>query len=150
MLVGGFGSQLHGAHRQTFDIDLVPSTAASNEQRLADALKELDARLRVAGMTDDEARQLSVVIDAATIRAFGSTTWMTDAGPLDVLTELPVAGGRRTFADLEQRTTDVEFSGVIVRIASLDGIIDSKSHADRPKDRDALPELRKLRADRPD
>lgn len=145
-MVGGFGSQLHGADRATYDIDFVPSTATENEERLAAALSELDARLRVAGMTDEEARQLPVVIDAATLRAFGSTTWTTDAGPLDVLTELPVDGGRRAFDDLVQRSTNVEFAGVIVRLASLDDIIDSKSHADRPKDREALPELRHLRS----
>jgi hypothetical protein len=146
VVVGGFGSQLHGADRETYDIDFVPSTARDNEDRLAEALSELGARLRIAGMTDEEARQLPVVIDAATLRAFGSTTWTTDAGPLDVLTELPVAGGRRAFDDLVQRSTNVELSGVIVRLASLDDIIDSKSHADRPKDREALPELHELRS----
>ena len=40
---------------------------------------------RVGGMTDDEARQLPVIVDAATLRAFGSSTWTTDAGPLDIL-----------------------------------------------------------------
>jgi hypothetical protein len=145
LIVGGFGSQLHGATRQTYDIDFVPSATADNEARLASALDELGARLRIAGMTDEEARQLPVVIDAATLRAFGSTTWMTDAGPLDILSELPVAGGYRAFVDLEARSSNVEFSGVVVRLASLDDIIDSKTHADRPKDREALPELHNLR-----
>ena len=45
----------------------------------------VDARLRVGGMTDDEARQLPVQLDAGTFRSFGSSTWMTDAGPIDVL-----------------------------------------------------------------
>jgi hypothetical protein len=146
VVVGGFGSQLHGAGRQTYDLDFVPSTAEANEERLAAALRELGARLRVAGMTDEEARQLPVVIDGATLRAFGSTTWTTDAGPLDVLAELPVDGGHRTFDDLARRSTNVEYSGVIVQLASLDDIIDSKTHADRPKDREALPELRRLRS----
>ena len=83
VIVGGFGSQIHGAHRQTYDVDLVPKTTTENAGRLAAALREPNARLRVAGMTDEEARQLPVVVDAATIDAFGSTTWSTDAGPLD-------------------------------------------------------------------
>ena len=90
-----------------------------------------------------------MTIDAATLRAFGSTTWTTDAGPLDVLRELPVAGGRRTFDELVQRSTDVDVSGVVIKLASLDDIIDSKTHANRPKDREALPELRRLRAETP-
>lgn len=145
VMVGGFASQLHGARRQTYDIDFVPSATEANDQRLASALIELGARLRVAGLTDEEARQLPVTIDAATLRAFGSTTWTTDAGPLDVLRELPVAGTRRSFDELRQRCTDVDVDGIIIHLASLDDIIDSKTHADRPKDHDALPELHNLR-----
>jgi hypothetical protein len=108
-------------------------------------LRELGARLRVAGLTDEEARHLPVTLDAATLRAFGSTTWTTDAGPLDVLRELPVTGGRRTFDELMQRCTEVDVDGIVIHLASLDDIIDSKTHADRPKDREALPELHFLR-----
>jgi len=145
VMVGGFASQLHGARRQTYDIDFVPAATEANDDRLASALRELDARLRVAGLTDEEARQLPVTIDAATLRAFGSTTWTTDAGPLDVLRELPVTGGRRTFDELIQRSTDVSVHGIVIHLASLDDIIDSKTHANRPKDHDALPELHNLR-----
>lgn len=114
VIVGGFGSQIHGADRQTFDIDLVPSSAPQNDERLAAALREMNARLRVAGMTDEEARQLPVVIDTATIRAFGSTTWNTDAGPLDVLRDLPVHGDNRPYDDLVMRSEDYSLSGVVV------------------------------------
>ena len=34
---------------------------------------------------------------------------------------------------------------VIAYVARLDDVIAAKEHADRPKDRDALPELRRLR-----
>jgi hypothetical protein len=145
VMVGGFASQLHGARRQTYDIDFVPAATEANDDRLASALRELGARLRVAGLTDDEARQLPVTIDAATLQAFGSTTWTTDAGPLDVLRELPVTGDRRTFDELIQRSTDVDVDGIIIHLASLDDIIDSKTHANRPKDQEALPELHQLR-----
>ena len=118
VMVGGFASQLHGARRQTYDIDFVPAATEANDDRLASVLRELGARLRVAGLTDEEARQLPVTIDAATLRAFGSTTRTTDAGPLDVLRELPVNGGRRTFDELIQRTTDVSVDGIVIHLAS--------------------------------
>jgi hypothetical protein len=35
--------------------------------------------------------------------------------------------------------------GVEIRILSIDHLIDSKEWANRPKDREALPELRRLR-----
>ena len=93
LILGGFGAQAHGAHRQTLDIAVVPRSTDSNLERLASALRDLGARLRVGGLTDDEARALPVTIDTATLRSFVSSTWMTDAGPLDVLGDLPVAGG---------------------------------------------------------
>jgi hypothetical protein len=91
ILVGGLGARAHGATRPTMDLEFVPLSTSENLDRLADGLRELDARLRVAGMTDEEARQLPVVIDAATLRGFGSTTWRTDAGSIDVLHDVPTA-----------------------------------------------------------
>jgi len=34
--------------------------------------------------------------------------------------------------------------GVVIRVAALDDIVASKQHANRPKDREALPELEEL------
>lgn len=144
LLVGGLGAQAHGALRQTFDIDVVPATDDENWRRLASALRELGGRLRVGGLSDAEARRLPVSLDAATLRAFGSSTWMTDAGPLDVLRDLPVAGGRRSYEDLAPRHVDAEIGGITVHIAALGDIVDSKQHAGRAKDLDALDELREL------
>ncbi|MDP9389115.1 MAG: hypothetical protein M3Q48_14650 [Actinomycetota bacterium] len=73
------------------------------------------------------------------------STWRTDAGDLDVLTEMAGAGGRRLrYADLVRRAAVLQVVGITVRVASLDDVISSKEWADRPKDRDALPELRTL------
>lgn len=147
VIVGGFGAQAHGARRQTFDIDVVPRSTDDNFERLAAALRELGARLRVAGMTDEEARQLPVSVDAATLRSFGISTWTTDAGPIDVLADLPVADGRRTYDELIRRADRRRVHGVVIHLAALDEIVASKEFANRTKDREALPELRRLQAD---
>jgi len=57
LVVGGLGARAHGATRPTQDVDFVPRSTRENLDRLADALRELGGRLRVAGMTDEEARQ---------------------------------------------------------------------------------------------
>jgi hypothetical protein len=144
LIVGGFGAQAHGAHRQTLDIDLVPRSTDENLERLAAALRELGSRLRVGGLTDEEARRLPVIVDAATLRGFASSTWMTDAGPVDVLADLAVAGGRRAYEELASRAVPRSVHGVVVYLASLADIIASKEFADREKDRAALPELIEL------
>lgn len=143
LLVGGLGAQAHGASRATFDIDVIPATTDENWERLAAALQELGARLRVGGMTDEEARQLPVTLDANTLRSFGSSTWMTDAGPLDVLHDLPMPGGRCSYNDLAPRHVVAEIGGIAVQIAALDDIVAGKEYAGRDKDHDA-PELRTL------
>ena len=74
-------------------------------------------------MTDEEARQLPVSLDAATLRSFGSSTWTTDAGPLDVLHDLPVTGERRPYKELAPRHLVAEIGGIAVQIAALDGIV---------------------------
>jgi hypothetical protein len=145
VLVGGVAARAHGATRATSDIDCVPSTDTVNLERLASALRQLGARLRVAGMSDDEARALPVQLDAVTLAAFGSSTWMTDAGPLDLLVELrDASGGHHPYADLIKRASAIDVGGLKVRIAALGDIVASKQFAARPKDRDALPELLEL------
>ena len=149
VLVGGLGARAHGATRPTSDIDLVPDGGDDNLARLAAALRELNARLRVSGMTDEEARQLPVQLDAETLRSFGSSTWMTDAGPIDVLRDLrDRQGGGAVFGELISRGVDQQIGAVVVHVAALDDIIASKEHADREKDREALPELRDLNRER--
>ena len=146
VLVGGLGARAHGALRPTSDIDCVPEGGLVNLGRLADALGELGARLRVGGMTDDEARQLPVQLDAETLRSFGSSTWMTDEGPIDILRELRDRDGRDVSFDvLRGRGIDQEIGGVVVHVAGLDDIIAAKEFAGRDKDHEALPELRELR-----
>jgi predicted nucleotidyltransferase len=57
-------------------------------------------------------------------------------------------GRRLGIDDIEDRATTVVVVGVTVRLASLDDIIESKRFADRDKDREALPELERLRDER--
>lgn len=148
LIVGGVGAQLHGATRPTSDFDSLPKTSGDNLNRLGIALRELGAYLRVEGLTDEEARALPLHLDGATLARMDISTWRTDAGDLDVLTAIPTRdGGRSRYEDLLVRASSVDFGGVPVRVAALEDIIASKEWADRPKDRAALEELRRLAAD---
>jgi hypothetical protein len=145
LVVGGVGAQLHGATRPTTDFDSLPSTAEENLGRLAAALRELGAFLRVGGLSDDESRTLPTRLDAISLGRLEVSTWRTDAGDLDVLTVLRRRDGSRVgYDELVDRATAVQVDGVIANLASLDDIIASKEFADRPKDREALDELRRL------
>lgn len=65
VVIGAFAARASGAPiPPTFDIDFTPSSNPENLQRIADALRELGARLRVAGIPEgvpfDPAPQLIV------------------------------------------------------------------------------------------
>ncbi|MGH9091991.1 MAG: hypothetical protein ACRDZR_11535 [Acidimicrobiales bacterium] len=145
-MVGGVAAIGYGAERPTEDADCVVRREAANLGRLAGALRELNARLRVGGMADAEARALPVQIDAASLDRAGMSTWMTDAGPFDVLAGLEALDGRLVlYEELAERATVLQGDGFFIRTAALDDIIAAKERANRPKDHDALPELRALR-----
>jgi hypothetical protein len=148
LIVGGVGAQLHGATRPTSDFDSLPKTSEENLDRLARALSELGAYLRVERLSVEDARALPVQLDGDTLARLDISTWSTDSGDLDVLTALPTRdGGRARYEDLVLRASSVDFGGVPVRVAALDDIIASKEWANRPKDRAALDELHRLAED---
>lgn len=150
LIVGGIGAQLHGARRPTFDFDSLPATSRENLERLAAAMRGLKAYLRVGGLSDEEAKALPTQIDGVALARMDISTWRTDAGDLDVLNGIPTQGGdRATYEQLLPRAEQVEVGRVTVHVAALDDIIASKEWADRPKDREALDELRRLRDSQP-
>lgn len=54
-------------------------------------------------------------------------------------------GQLASYDELAERANLVHGEGFTIRVAALDDIITAKEQADRPKDREALPELRDLR-----
>lgn len=148
LLVGGVAAIAHGATRPTADLDCLVRRTRENLTRLAGAMRELHARLRVAGMTDEEASALPTLLDADSLARLAISTWRTDAGDFDVLTDIPARDGAlRGYEDVIARAELQTVGGIFVRIAALDDVIASKEAADRPKDREALPELRRLAAE---
>ncbi len=106
LVCGGVAATAYGAERPTEDADCVVSRERTNLDRLAEAMRELNARLRVARMTDSEAKLLPVQIDGATLADLSITTWMTDAGPFDVLAGLESPDGRLvTYEELARQAS---------------------------------------------
>ncbi len=145
LLVGGLSTRARGAERLTDDLDCLPAATPQNLRRLTAALQELNARLRIDGLSDDEVAALPIdtqaVLDVAEI-----SNWITDAGSLDVIKSMPDAAGRPlSYADLRSRSEPLPLGQITMQVASLEDVIASKEWTDRPKDRDALDELRALR-----
>ncbi|MGH9304533.1 MAG: hypothetical protein ACRDZ5_09000 [Acidimicrobiales bacterium] len=80
-LLVGAAARAYGVRRLTEDADCVVSRERADLDRLASALRELNARLRVAGMSEDEARRLPVQLDGEMLAAADISTWMTAFAP---------------------------------------------------------------------
>lgn len=63
-----------GAERMTQDVDCVIKRGSDNLGRVVAALRELGARLRVNGMSDEEAKALPVQLDVRTLEQL-TTFW---------------------------------------------------------------------------
>ena len=147
LVVGGIATQAYGSTRPTTDFDCLVLRAADNLERLGAAMRELNARLRVEGLSDEEAAELPVQVDALTLSRTEISTWRTDAGDIDLLVDVSGKEGRLyLYEDLAGSARRLQVAGVYVLVASLQDVIASKEQADRAKDRDALPELYELRA----
>ena len=139
VLIGGFAAAIHGSPLPTSAVDIVPARDDENLERLARALVHLHARLRT------ETGPVDVRIDAGFLRAMPFILNLTtDYGDVD-LTFSP-AGRLDGFDGWDAGAVEAEIGpGLVVRIAALGDIIDSKRAAGRPKDEHALPYLESLR-----
>jgi hypothetical protein len=136
VLIGGYAGALRGSPIITGDVDVCHARDDANLERLAEALRSLDARLR--GGPPDVPFQL----DARSLRAGDRFTFSTSAGALDIL---GTPSGTKGFTDLDANATDEEIDGLTVRVASLDDLIRMKRAAGRPTDRIALEWLSAVR-----
>lgn len=90
----------------------------------------------------DIRRQVGRVFHSAEI-----TNWRTDAGDLDVMLSMPDrSGARHPYEHFVERAVLGVAGDETVQLAHLADVIASKEHADRDKDREALPGLKLLLA----
>jgi hypothetical protein len=139
IVVGGIAARLRGAPLLTQDVDITPSTDRTNLERLAAALRDLDARLRTATEPDG----VAFPFDPALLES--ASVWMltTKHGDLDlVVSPAGTQGFRDLITDADRLKVAVD-PELLVNVASLADVIRSKEAAGRDKDRAALPLLRK-------
>jgi len=139
VVLGGFATVVHGSSLPTQDVDVLPSRNRDNLDRLGKALRRLNARIRTGGDPVDAPMDGAFLLNMPLM-----LNLVTDLGDVDLTFE--PSGTVGAFDQWNSHALAVEIaSGVTVRIASLDDIIESKRAANRPKDIMALPYLESLR-----
>lgn len=132
VLVGGLAVNAWGYVRGTRDVDVVPDPAREN-------LAKLDALLRgLGGRVEVGERLLDANSISTFLRTGDRTLVSTELGHVDVLQGLPQVP---SFAVLDEGATDVDIDGIIVRVCSLEHLLEMKRSSDRNRDRDDLEAL---------
>jgi len=139
VVVGGLAAVILGSPLPTEDIDVVPSRELVNLERLSRALVRMNAKIRTDG------DPVPAPLDAAFLTQMPHIlNLVTDFGVLD-LTFSP-AGPKTDYQQWEEHASSEEIAdGMVIRVAALDDIIESKRAANRDKDLRALPYLESLR-----
>jgi hypothetical protein len=138
VLIGALAARLHGFPRLTADADITPAGDKPNLERLAAALKELDAKVYTESVPE------GLVFDVSATSLARTRMWnlVTSAGRLDIAFE---PSGVEGYDDLKKDAERFEAFGVRFFVASLDDIIRSKEAAGRPKDLDDVAILRAMK-----
>ena len=138
VVIGGLAAELRGSPYITRDVDVTPSRERANLRRLAAALRELNATLRVPGVEGP----VEFPLDEHSFDRGTTWTFVTDHGYLDVAL-LP--DGTQGYEDLRRGATRERLTeNLRVDVASLADVIRSKEAAGREKDRAVLPILRQV------
>jgi hypothetical protein len=137
VLIGAVAARLHGFPRMTADADITPARDVANIERLAAALRDLDARV----YTESVPEGLAFDRSAAALARADMWNLITTAGRLDIAF---VPSGTRGYEDLIESAVRFEVFGAPLDAASLEDIIRSKEAADRVQDRQDVIVLREM------
>ena len=135
VVIGALAAIAQGYPLNTGDLDVTPARDPGNLESLAEALRELDARLRVPGRDDG----VEFPIEAGYLGRVDSWTLTTRFGHLNVLFE---PSGTRGYGDLHRNAVTIRLADGEAEMAALLDIIRMKEASGRPKDLAQLPALR--------
>jgi hypothetical protein len=137
VLIGAVAARLQGFPRATADADITPAADGDNLERLAAALRELNARVYTESVPDG----LPFDCTAASLHRASLWNLVTDAGRLGVAF---TPSGTDGYDDLMRDAVRFEVFGQTLMAASLTDIIRSKEAAGRPQDRQDVVVLREM------
>ena len=134
IIVGGLAAVVQGVPVTTMDVDIVHNRSAENVNRLFKFLKSVEAVYR---RPDDKV----IEPEKDVFTGKGHVLLATCLGPLDVLAVIEDGAG---YEDLLNHTVEMEFKGRLVRVLSLEKMIDLKERSTDPLLKRHLPILKEV------
>ena len=137
VLIGAVAARLQGFPRLTADADITPAKDRENLERLAAALRDLDARVYTESVPE------GLPFDASATLLERADIWnlVTSAGRLDIAF---VPSGTEGFDDLARGAVAFDVYGIRLLAASLEDVMRSKRASDRPQDRQDVLVIREM------
>jgi hypothetical protein len=137
VLIGALAARLQGFPRATYDADITPARDPDNLQRLANALRELEARIYTDPIPE------GLAFDCSPQMLARADTWnlVTNAGRLDLAFR---PSGTEGYEDLAPNAVHFQVYGDELLAARLEDIIRSKEAAGRPQDRQDVEVMREM------
>jgi len=139
IVVGGVAAIVHGSSQATYDLDVVYARDKSNLQSLVDCLGPFQPYLRGAPPG------LPFQFDLPTLRNGLNFTLTTTLGDIDLIGEITGTG---SYAALLPLSDSLNVMGAQCMCVRLEELIHLKKSAGRPKDLQALAELRSIAQER--
>ena len=136
VIVGGYAGVVHGCTLVTQDIDICCDFSPRNLLALQAALAGLHP---VHRMTPG---RLPLELTAENAGQFRNLYLDTDLGHLDCLSEIQGLGGYDMVANASQT---IEIDGISLRVLTIDALIAAKEAMNRPRDREAIRQLRAIK-----
>ena len=137
VLIGGFAAVVHGSTLVTQDIDICMSISDTSVEKLRAALKNFNPWHRM-----NKNAKLSFLEHPASLDGLNNIYLQTDLGILDVLSETRPAG---VFEAIKERSIEIPLYGHKCRVISIDDLILVKESMNRPKDIQAVAELKRIK-----
>ena len=134
VIIGGFAAVVHGVSMLTQDMDLAMSFDENNFGNLLTALKSCHPIYR------QNKRPLTK--DVTSFSRFKNLYLITDFGPIDLLGEVTGIG---PFSEVEKHVINIELFGNECKVLDIDALIRSKLEMKRPKDKEAIIQLKAIK-----
>ena len=141
VVVGGVAMQMQGYMRMTYDIDLVLAMNDDNLSKFIEVAKHFNLmpNIPVAIEQLKNAEQVQDWYENKGMLAFSLREQTVNGGIVDVLVRPEVQ-----FDELSKHATDGQLFGHIVKIASIEHLLQMKRAANRPKDQFDVIALEKI------